>query len=197
LSSILRALKKLDEEAMSRESQPGEPKIKMSRMVNRRTKASRVINRSLSISLALLLLVIAGWMIINSNVKPPPPVPEKQGEKPPQQAPAVKMESPKESIPPAITTEPSKPAAEPELSERGGPAQETSDQKVLVKETKHPELILNGILWSDIPGRRVALINNRYLKEGDKIKGASVIQIREKTVTLQAGEEKWTIRLKK
>jgi hypothetical protein len=190
LSSILRALKKLDEEAMSRESQPGEPKIKMSRMVNRGAKTSRVINRSLSISLVLLLLVIAGWMIINSNLKPP--VPEKQGNSPkrqlltkkPAQAPLVKRESPKESIPPAITTEPSKPLIGPEFS-------------VLEKETKHPEFILNGILWSHIPGRRVALINNRYFKEGDKIKGVSVIQIREKAVTLQAGEEKWTIRLKK
>lgn len=185
MSSILRALKKLDEEAMSREGQAGEPKIKMSRMVNRRAKASRVINRFLSLSLILLLLVIAGWMIINSNVKPPPPVPEKE----PAQAPAVKMESPKESTPPAITTEPSKPSIEPEFS--------GNHQKVLVKETKHPKFILNGILWSDIPGRRVALINNRYLKEGDKIKGASVIQIQEKAVTLQTGEEKWTIRLKK
>lgn len=188
MSSILRALKKLDEEAMSRESQTGELKIKMSRMVNRGAKASRVINRSLSISLVLLLLVIAGWIILNSNVKPPAPVPEKQGEKP-LQAPAVKMESPKESIPPAITTEPSKPSIEPEFSE--------NHQEVLVKETKHPEFILNGILWSDIPDRRVALINNRYLKEGDRIKGVSVIRIREKAVTLQAGEEKWTLRLKK
>ena len=188
MSSILRALKKLDEEAMSGEGQAGEPKIKMSRMVNRGAGASRVVNRFLSISLALLLLVIAGWMIINSNVKPPPPVTEKQAEKPPQ-APVVKEESPGESIPPATTIEPSRFSTGPEFSE--------NRQEELVKETKRPEFTLNGILWSRIPDRRVALINNRYLKEGDSINGVSIIRISEKAVTLQSGEEKWTLMLKK
>jgi hypothetical protein len=45
--------------------------------------------------------------------------------------------------------------------------------------------------------KRIALINNRYLKEGDKINGVSIIQIGKKSVTLESGEEKWTIRLQK
>lgn len=190
MSSILRALKKLDEDSMSPE---GQTNVKMRRMVNRRAGAPRVINL-LSISLAILLLAAAAVIVMKSDWKQP--VTKKQGTSPkktaltplPQQ-PArstilkkeLKKEPPGEPAAPVITVEPSGPSAIP--------ASPGSD--------RHPEFILNGILWSHIPGRRVALINNHYLKEGDDINGVSVIRIEKKAVTLQSGAEKWTIKLKK
>ena len=65
------------------------------------------------------------------------------------------------------------------------------------KNPQIPQLKLNGILWSHIPTRRVALINDRYLKEGEKIKDVSVVKIEKKSVTLQLGKKKWTLRISK
>jgi hypothetical protein len=227
LSSILRALKKLEEDSMPQEGQTHEQKIKMRQMVIRRAKAPRVIIRFFSILLTILLVGTAVLIIMKSNGKHSITITKKQDTFPqrrplthlPQQPSTLKKElkkeSSKESIPPAIIVKQSKPStisasSEGERNPQPGQVgeriqatagktidQQTNHQKELVKEDKHPEFILTGILWSDIPGRRVALINNRYLREGEKINGVSVIQIKRKEVTLQSGEEKWDIRVKK
>jgi hypothetical protein len=62
---------------------------------------------------------------------------------------------------------------------------------------KHPVLNLTGILWSEVPGRRLALINSRYLKEGEKINAVTLIRIEEKEVTFQYGGETWTVELER
>jgi hypothetical protein len=71
--------------------------------------------------------------------------------------------------------------------------------KSIDRETKaiHPALKLTGILWSEIPGRRLALINSRYLKEGEKINGVTLIRIEEKEVAFQSGAETWTVELER
>jgi len=227
LSSILRALKKLEEDSMPQEGQTHEQKIKMRQMVIRRAKAPRVITRFFSILLTILLVGTALLIIMKSNGKHSITIKKKQDISPKNrplkhlsQQPLtlkkeLKKESSKGSIPPALTVKQSKPStiSAPSEGERSPQpkrvaeriqttvdksiAQQKNHQKELVKEDKHPEFILTGILWSDIPGRRVALINNRYLREGEKINGVSVIQIKRKEVTLQSGEEKWVIRVKK
>ncbi len=224
MSSILRALKKLDEDSLPQERETSSQKIKMRQMVNRRAKTPWVINRLLPILSVLLVLGTAGWIIISSNWKHSPTKKQTQASiKPrvssftdtspkrlpltslPKQAPILKKESPKESIPPA-TGEQSKPSTDPAFSKNGRHPQPKRASDVVkaagMKEndggkTGHPEFILNGILWSHIPVKRLALINGRYLKEGDVINGVSVIRIGKKSVILQSGEEKWTIRLQK
>jgi cytoskeletal protein RodZ len=232
LSSILRALKKLDEDSMTREPETGEQKqkIKMRQMVNRRTRSPRVTNRVLSIVLAVLLVGAAAWVLINSmNSNKEPPMTKKQDDsskKPAlthltQQAPTLKKElkkeSPGELKPPAASDEQLKPSTNPafpgsappvqsDTSRVEGPVQpaagqklanKTNDREELIKQTGHPEFILKGVLWSDNPDRRVALINDRYLKEGDVIDGVSVVKIERKAVILQSGEKKWTLSVKK
>jgi cytoskeletal protein RodZ len=227
LSSILRALKKLDEDSMSREPETGEQKqkMKMRRMVNRRTRSPRVTNRILTIVLAVLLVGAAAWIFINSIISNNEPTMTKKqdnsSKKPalthlPQQAPTLKKESPGELKPPAASGEQLKPStnpafpvsgqsAQPDTNRVEGPIQpaagqklanQTNDQEELIKQTEHPEFILKGVLWSDNPVRRVALINDRYLKEGDVINEVSVVKIERKAVTLQSGEKKWTLRVK-
>jgi cytoskeletal protein RodZ len=232
LSSILKALKKLDEDSMSREPGTGEQKqeIKMKQMVTRRTRVPRLTNRIFFIILVVLPVVVAALIFMNSltsNKKPL--VTKKQDDTPkkpalthlPQQAPTLKKdlqkESPGESKPPAASGELLKPStkatspvsgqqAQPDTSRVKETIQPTADQKLtnqtnnqeqLIKQTGHPELILNGVLWSDNPERRVALINDRYLKEGDVSEGVSVVKIERKTVILQSGEKKWTLSVKK
>lgn len=224
MSSILRALKKLDEDAISQDRETSKQKIKMRQMVKRRARTPWVINRFLPILLALLVLGTAGWIITNSIRKHSPTKKQPQDSVKsrvssstdtsskklpltslPKEAPPLKKESPKESIPPA-TGEQSKPSTDPAFSKSGRHAQPKRASDVVKaagmkkkngKKTGYPEFILNGILWSHIPVKRLALINGRYLKEGDVTNGVSVIRIGKKSVILQSGEEKWTIRLQK
>jgi hypothetical protein len=227
LSSILRALKKLDEDSMSREQETGEEKIKMKRIVSRRVRAPRGINRLLFIVLPVLLLGAAAWIVLNLNKQPPET--KKQDTSPkmpalthfPQQVPTLKKELKKDATgelkPAAGAGEPLKYQTKPVFPESGRLqqpdsdrmgkdsqitadktiAERTIDQKELIKETKHPEFILNGILWSAKADRRVALINDRYLKEGDTIEGVLVVKIEKAVVILKSGQETWTLRVKK
>ena len=233
MSSILKALKKLDEDSMSREPETGEQKqkIKMKRMVSRRTRSPRLTNRVFLIVLVVLLVGAAAWIFLNSiNTKDEPTVtkkPDDTPEKPAlkslsQQLPTIKRdikkESPGRSKPPGDSNEilkPSTKAAFPVSGQKAQPdtsrvaetiqpaadqklANQTNDQEELIKPTEHPEFILNGVLWSDNPERRVALINDRYLKEGDDvIEGVTVVKIERKAVILQSGEKKWTLSVKK
>jgi hypothetical protein len=198
LSSILRALKKLDEDPISGEQETGAEKIKMKRIVKRRAGVSRVMNRRFFIVPAVLLLGAAAWIVIDSNKQPL--MTKKQDTSPgkpalthlPRQVPILKKELPGEAKPAAVPGEQSKrPAADKALAEK------TNGHKELIKETKHPGFILNGILWSANADRRVALINDRYLKEGDSIDGVLVVKIEKAAVILQSGEETWTLRVKK
>lgn len=139
----------------------------------------------------------------------------------PRQAPTLKKElkkgSPGEPNPPAASdailkpsTNPGFPVSQPPVqpdihraaesippSPGQKPDHQTNEQERSIKPTPHPEFVLNGILWSDNPDRRVALINDRYLKEGEVIDGVSVVKIERKSVILQSGEEKWTLSVKK
>jgi hypothetical protein len=139
----------------------------------------------------------------------------------PRQAPTLKKElkkvSPGEPNPPAASDAMLKPSTKPGFPVSQQPVQpdihraaesipsspgqkpdiQTNDQERSIKPTPHPEFVLNGILWSDNPDRRVVLINDRYLKEGEVIDGVSVVKIERQSVILQSGEEKWTLMVKK
>jgi cytoskeletal protein RodZ len=234
LSSILKALKKLDEDSMSLEPGTNEQKqeIKMRQMVTRRTRAPRVMNRIFFIILVVLLVGLAALIFMSSIISNKKPlVTKKQDDIPkkpaltqlPRQSPTLtkdsQKESPEESKPPAAGGERLKPSTkepfpvsgqpvQPDTSRAAETIQPAADQKLdnqaanqeqLIKqtETEPPGLILNGVLWSDNPDRRVALINDRYLKEGDVFEGVSVVKIERKAVILQLGEKKWTLSVKK
>lgn len=223
MSSILRALKKLDEDSMSREQETGAEKIKMKRIVTRRAGVPRGINRLLIIVSTVLLVGAAAWIVINLNKQPPMTKKQDTGPKKPalthipQQPPTLKKESPGEVKPVAGADEPLKRPAKPAFPESERPqrpdsnrvgehiqsaadkklVEKTNGYKELIKETKRPEFILNGILWSAKADRRVALINDRYLKEGDTIEGVLVVKIEKAVVILKSGQETWTLRVKK
>lgn len=201
MSSILKALKKLEEESalqkdqIESESQPIEQKI--------------MIHKYLLILAAFFLLGIVGWLIIYTTGKPG--LEKKQG--------ISSLELPASSLssqPPAPASlqtfkgeKPVQPAAANTLNAhntldgetRTGQGREDNDNREIspkeVKNTQHTGLILTGVLWSQVKERRLALINDLYLKEGDHINGISVIRIEKNEVTLQSGPKTWTIGLKK
>lgn len=210
MSSILRALKKLEEESAPLK---GESPESENPPAYRQPGTSPAINKFLAALSAFLLLGIVGWLIIQPAGKP---VGEKQQEtsavvSPPinigPRAPALEKLSPRESQPEKLSSEPTKspagaPASNGSQVPRPANAEEPIqpvDDKTVDRETKakHPVLKLTGILWSEIPGRRLALINSRYLKEGEKINGVALIRIEEREVTFQSGSETWTIELER
>lgn len=219
MSSILRALRKLDEDSISRESPPGEQKVKMKYMVHQPTKTSRVITRTLLAAVALLsvitVILILEWNPRSIKEQTPQPVEERtpRPEKNRQvQPPEAKLPQPVQGpVPRPVKERPIRPEGKqrqplerletptPIIQSPTAkiPAREAAKPGPSIKETKHPALNLEGILWSQEAARRLALINNRYLKEGDTIEGASIVRIGKKEVTFQMGDEKWTMHLKK
>lgn len=213
MSSILRALRKLEADS-NREQDSSTIKTKQS--LSRKTGISRDTYRLLSIILAVMLTAAAAWIILNSSKAPPETkIKEQSLEKPAavsqQQSPSLKTESKNESqLSPgsreqsqpksataALATEKTTQPGTERTAEAARPEDKAGTQNELTRQTEHTQFILKGVLWSDKPGRRVALINDQYLNEGDVIDGATVIKIERRAVTLQAGEKEWIIRVKK
>jgi len=55
------------------------------------------------------------------------------------------------------------------------PQSQSESQELVVQEPTAPELVLNGVFFSDEGG--YALINNRIVKEGDSIEGVKLVKI--------------------
>ena len=215
----MRALKKLEQETAPRESesQPSEQKLKKSPLNYRDSGRFPVVNKFLIVLAVILLLGVLAWLIIQRPGEGRErPGMEKQQENPaagapslntPIQAPILEKVSPREMLPERVNGEKTKPqvgvpgsnsSPMPQPQKTEAPVQPVTDKPV-DRETKakHPVLTLTGILWSEVPGRRLALINDRYLKEGEKINGATLIRIEEREVTFKSGVETWTIELAK
>jgi cytoskeletal protein RodZ len=215
----LRALKKLEQETAPRESetQPSEQKLKKSPLNYRDSGRFPVVNKFLIVLAVILLLGVLAWVIIQkTGTRKESPGMDKQQESPaagapslntPIQAPILEKVSPREMLPGRVSGEQTKPPIgvpgsnssqlqQPQKVEE--PVQPVT-AKPVDRETKakHPVFTLTGILWSESPARRLALINDRYLKEGEKINGATLIRIEETEVTFKSGVETWSIELAK
>jgi hypothetical protein len=190
VSSILRALKKLDEDALAREPE-GDREINVRQVINRRSVDSRSIKLLILVFLSIVVLGIAAWMFVNPGRKP---AVEKK------QVAVVQTYHEAESRPvskPSPTTEPLPRNDAPADKKLVDDTNTQKEQKEPGEKPKRPQLTLNGILWSDIPERRVVLINERYLKEGDVFNGVSVVSIEKNAVVLKFGQETWTLRMNK
>jgi hypothetical protein len=219
LSSILRALKKLDEEALSRERKPGDREITVHQVVKRKSGVSRYMNPFTFIPLliSIVLLGIAGWIYFNPEKKP---VDEKKQDSQSYVQRNIANDSrviskPSPSIVPLPGNNPSHspvstrnpqpfplplplPPAQINITEHASESKEPVEAK---EKPKHPPFTstLDGILWSDNPERRVAIINGKYFKEGEVIDGVgvTVVSIEKNAVVLKSGQETWTIKMNK
>ena len=59
---------------------------------------------------------------------------------------------------------------------------------------KRPALSLEGIVWSDDPKERMAVINGKMVREGDFILGVRIQTIGENDVAVAADGDRWTVR---
>lgn len=218
MSSILRALKKLDEESTlqknENESQAGKQIKKTKRLVIRHNTSDLLINKFLLVLLSILVLGVAGWLItqtMGKTGKTKESLPIKRNAEP--SIPLTKeADSENSRVSHPIIPEKQVSPAEEIFSRKKNDKLDNKDSKHRkddakdvenvedaeeVNNTKISGLKLTGILWSEIPERRLALLNDIYLKEGEKIKGAVIIRIEKNGVTLQSGTKTWTIGLKK
>ncbi len=225
MSSILRALKKLDEDALPLENQAGEPQSNLRQMVNRRARGPRFRNRIFFFSLSVLaVIIVAAAALILFKPHPAPEPGNIMAKKHPEPKPKSKL-NPKPDLQaePALKPEQKSemkseqkpvPKPEPRTEPVQSPTPETKLHRIMGQheikpepapipgktisptQPARPQLTLHGILWSDKKDRRVALIDEKYLKEGDTINGATIVKIDKKSVSLQIGEDVWTIRVK-
>jgi MSHA biogenesis protein MshK len=73
------------------------------------------------------------------------------------------------------------------------PTQPSIAEVVTVEPQKEEKFVLQGIIVS--PTRRLALMNDHYVKEGDKLGNATVKEINKNTVILSRSGEKITVYL--
>lgn len=187
MSSILRALKKLDDESLSADNSKAEAKIKMRQLVDRRSRRPWRMHRLAVYLLFILLLATTIWFVLKegktgqdrkvyqTQITPPavtPPlasVPEQNS----LQLPAKRETSqvvPKDS-------EPILPSTAPTFKENTSSPEPESVAPSPITKPNLPPLVLTGTLWSETRERRVALINDRYLKEGENINGVTILLI--------------------
>jgi len=81
------------------------------------------------------------------------------------------------------------PSFPPPASPAAKGARKTSPTQA--KIPPQPAFVLNGIVFS--PGSSYALVNNKIVKEGDKIEGATVVRITEDSVELKDGDTAFKI----
>jgi hypothetical protein len=56
-----------------------------------------------------------------------------------------------------------------------------------------PEMKLQAVTWSKDPQKRIAVINNRILRQGEKVSGYHIDMINQDDVILSDGRERWKL----
>ena len=56
-----------------------------------------------------------------------------------------------------------------------------------------PEMKLQAITWSKDPQKRIAVINNRIMRQGDVVSGYRIDTINQDDVVLSDAGEKWKL----
>jgi hypothetical protein len=223
LSSILKALKKLEEEYPHRTDAISWPrKLGPTRIIRRWEIHSGRFTRILWGSLGLIVLAAAGWVVfymqrpiaaepnsVPAVTMPEPvyvrktPLGELPKRSPAMQAPPrtdMRKAVPesrikiKEKTPTAESTEKQEPSAT-QLSSR--PQPQTPDPKARGRAMPIPTgLTLQAISWSEQEAERLAVINNQIVREGTTFEGYNVVRIETERVLLRKNGEAWALAFK-
>jgi hypothetical protein len=226
LSSILKALKKLEDEYPNGEDQISWPqRTGTTRIIRRWEIHSGRFTRILWGFIGLIILAAAGWFVfymqrpIAADAVPAETIPEPVAVRTssageflsPAQPPADPEPSHSPAARPAERTpEPKRiPAAgpwSPSTVKPVTPAQGLPDEPpgaasppVDTGRSALPKpagLRLQAISWSRQPSERIAVIDNEIVREGAALKGYSVIRIESDKVVLRKDGEEWALAFK-
>ncbi len=83
-------------------------------------------------------------------------------------------------------------ATPPVVSDEPGEVQ-TKTVEVEIPRLNDPDIKLQAVTWSKVPQNRIAIINNRILREGDFVSGYLVNTINQDDVVLSREGEKWKL----
>jgi hypothetical protein len=219
LSSILKALKKLESETTEFSEERFLPqKIDRKRAFGQRAKESWLYDRLLSVSIFTVILVLGAWFFFNRETL-------LVGKRSPQTQPMETQAGPATTSPDplpkaaplnaALSTPPlekrlESPAAAPAENPSGpisprpenpprAEAQDPSASLLQGQSVSEPSatpiaqsnLRLEAIIWSNKPESRFAVINGRIVRAGAVVDGIVVTEIGRDYVSLKSGRRNW------
>jgi len=214
LSSILKALKKLEKEAPQQsEEQPLLQEIDAKKTISQHVKRHLLFNKLFFVLLAAVTLTIGGWLVFShkpSLTERPSPahvVPAKIDKKvakmapiPIRKTPAKPITPSKKETRPTVLTKKEPPATEP--VKRSEPTAVKSRKQPIAKQSltadrfDEPRLKVEAIIWSNYKKSRFAVINGHIVRAGGSVEGMSVEHIGRDYVTVRSGEREWRLKFR-
>jgi general secretion pathway protein B len=102
---------------------------------------------------------------------------------------------------PLPAPEPAAPAVAREKPSPQHPAATAADRQAAPAAVPEPDIPplndpgirLQAITWSKAPGKRLVVINNRILRQGDTVSGYRIDTVNQDDVVLSSGGEKWKV----
>jgi hypothetical protein len=215
LSSILKALKKLESETTEFSEEPFLPqKIDRKRAFGQRAKESWLYERLLSVSICTVILVLGAWFFFNRETLL---VAKRSPQTPPIETPARPGAASSDPLPratPLSAAQTTAPLEIPMAAPEGMPSEPISPpiEKASVAEPQGSSAIpveaqrvseppatqippsnlkLEAIVWSTKAESRFAVINGRIVRAGGVVDGIVVTEIGRDYVSLRSGRQDW------
>ncbi len=218
MSSILRALKKLEDETARQNDFPRWPKtIDNIRAVNKPVKRAWLSSKSFLILSTAIIIVFSGWLLLYERphfIKSPSPeiVPSRPEEKEEEVDTVSLFETKgrntkpvfettsdllqkKSKRPEALSQDTSilKDSADAYKSANKEPKPAALKQPDTLKQVLDSELELQAIAWSIDPNERIAVINGQIVKEGESIEEFFIVRISSESVVVKRGAKEWEL----
>ena len=214
MSSILKALKKLENEVLQQsEDQPLLQEIDTKKTISQHVRRYLLFNRFFFVLFAAVTLTIGGWLVFSHKLflpeRPSPGhvFPAKIDKKvakiapiPVQKAPAKPITLSKKETRPTVLTKKEPPATEP-AKRSEAPAiksrkQPIVKQPITADRFEEPRLKVEAIIWSNYVKSRFAVINGHIVRVGESVEGMSVEHIGRNYVTVRSGEKEFKLRFR-
>ena len=121
---------------------------------------------------------------VSQNQKLPPSSPVKN---------KIVKDTKSATMPPAAKIPSPKPAKKSKTANQVVRKESSGDKYSNVDRFSGSKLKLQAIAWSQDPAGRLAVINNRILREGDSVDGYDLTKIRKDDVVLNGGGKSWRL----
>lgn len=112
---------------------------------------------------------------------------------------SVEVQTPDKTVPTQITPslktggQISKPDEKPAVASVSIPISPQKTVEPEIPKLKDPDMKLQAVTWSRAPQKRIAVINNRILREGEMVSGYLISKINQDDVVLSLDGEKWKL----
>jgi len=205
LSSILKALKKLENEApVKSDIGSSQHKFYTKKSIHKRIKSALPSNKHLLIIFTTLLLMVGSGLTLTFKPwkKQLSPTAKTDSEKfdPPNKAvkkpslPEYKLKKEEPELFVKTETDPTKIVGVPEekpFSQEPIKKSKAKFTSIPIRSANESMLEIQAIAWSSNPEKRMAVINSQIVHEGGVVEKATVKHIGKNEVVIMKGSEKW------